>query len=150
MENTQFINLMDKLKRTFGERNYPDDRIRGLWDQFKHVSMFTFDNAVQEMVLRERNAPLFDQIREYVFRAEEKAKASGRAHSVVKLAACDECNQNGWRWVYKWIKGRWYESIASCENCEFGRSLASKQSNPTLPLSRALANGYVLSKVHNV
>lgn len=62
----QFKNQIHRLSLTFGEKNYPDERVLIFWKEFKYTDFNLFQEAISRAIAEEPRAPLISKLRDYV------------------------------------------------------------------------------------
>jgi hypothetical protein len=61
MEKMQFESQMQRLRNQWGN-SYSDERVRLLWMAFKDVNYNDFQDAISELLMTQRGAPLLEEI----------------------------------------------------------------------------------------
>jgi len=94
MNDKEFSEQIHKLKQVYGDRYYPDGRVRLIWSEFKHLGAKDFEAGIDKLILEKRQAPLIDEFRA-VFAI---SGASGRQARIQQIKAanyCDLCGNTG-------------------------------------------------------
>jgi hypothetical protein len=66
MQLEVFQDQIQRLKATYGEKNYPEERVKVLWAQFKKVENIEFADAVTYLIANYRAAPMLHEIEKEV------------------------------------------------------------------------------------
>lgn len=62
MDRGSFQGQMRRLVGTFGERNYPQERVEIIWKAFQHATDREFEDVVTECVANHRHAPVVQDL----------------------------------------------------------------------------------------
>lgn len=91
MMQQEFMIELDRLKSVYGEKAYPEERVKILWNEFKTYEIARFKKAVDFLVAENFNAPPISKIRDAMF-------YTPNASSALKQAPdydCSWCGQSG-------------------------------------------------------
>jgi len=61
---TEFTHQVDRLKSSFGEKNYPAERIKILWDELRHQDAAWMNKVVTRLIGESRFPPLLPEFRD--------------------------------------------------------------------------------------
>lgn len=93
-----FEGQINRLKETFGDKNYNQERFTIFWNNFKFELDGTFEKAVTSLIANSKYAPLLNEIKEAVFLARPYFKPSNNQKEdptdPVKYD-CDYCKDTG-------------------------------------------------------
>jgi hypothetical protein len=104
-----------KLKNVFGDKAYPPEKLRLIWEQLKHYSSSEWQAAVHNLILNHRYAPQMKEIEEAL--EQSKARSSStQSDSIIRESIIEE--KNG----------------TACSYCEsFGTLVARRKDTPGTP-----------------
>lgn len=66
MTNEFFITQVKRLKDVYGEKAYPDERVRLMWNAFKNCFDEVFKEACDDLITHRRTAPMLPEMLEAV------------------------------------------------------------------------------------
>ena len=58
MTKNEFITQINRLKSVFGDRSYPDERVKIIWDKFSCVNDAEFSDCVSKLISENRMPPM--------------------------------------------------------------------------------------------
>ena len=97
MTNEQFKEQITRLINTYSERQYPPERIKGIYKALKHVSYEAFKEAVTDLITDSLYAPMLSKLREACVKHEEvqRRKVKERIREDVATHNCKTCKNTG-------------------------------------------------------
>lgn len=72
MTKDEFLEQVDRLKTVYGEKSFPEERVKVFWDMFKVENKNVFERAVSNIIAQSYVAPPADKIRIAVTELREK------------------------------------------------------------------------------
>lgn len=99
MTNAEFITQMERLARVFGERAYPTERTRLIWEQVSWLSEVSFARIVDDFIGSSRQPPLMPEFRDAI--ELERARIRGQENVIPddrpweRPHACGYCYDTG-------------------------------------------------------
>lgn len=116
----EYIPQIERLKEVFGDKAYPEERVKSLYNAVRGLTLQNFTKIVTDLIDSKRQAPLKpdfqEAARKYLadnenrIRAEMEARWAGRA--------CRWCGNSGA--VFLTRKSNGHEFAVTC-SCEWGR-----------------------------
>lgn len=139
MKINEFDECMTMLKEVYGEKYYPDARIRILWENLSEINFEVFKRAIKKILVSERFPPMLEDISKYVS-DDFKLNENNSAYS--NNFGCYVCSDNGFFYVHS---KNGSSSIAAC-SCQKGKYLSTREILPIIPLHLAETKGYFRKK----
>ena len=97
MNNDEFKSQILRLIDCYGPRFYPEERVKAIYDQFKHIDEEVFKRAISFLIAENLYAPVLTKIRDAVgvalgrYRHEKKEKL----RSQMENYTCNFCKNSG-------------------------------------------------------
>ena len=97
MTNEEFKEQITRLISTYSERQYPPERIKGIYKALKHVSYKAFQGAVTDLITDSLYAPMLSKLREACVKHEEveRRKVKEKIREDVENYNCKLCKNTG-------------------------------------------------------
>lgn len=123
----QFLIQMDRLKDTFGERHFPNQRTAMIWDMISELEYQILISIVDSFIKRSKYAPLPIDFSEALKEYEPKQKRYSLGELQPKeIAKCWDCADSGFIRLERLEKfdkwARWHSGSAPC-HCHRGKQL---------------------------
>jgi hypothetical protein len=95
-----FQRQIERLKETFGQQYYKDERVKLLWNDVRALSNQWLASVVSDFIYSSRQAPLGDEFRDKIGRERERELSNERAKDTFEEAppnnnACTYCHDVG-------------------------------------------------------
>lgn len=127
MTATEFGQQIDRLKAKFGNRPYEGETVQLLWKRFTLVDLAIFTEAVNQMLLNERSAPMLPKFEEVITKLTEK-KPAAPVRRIAKGYTCGLCVEGT---VRVWDKAPpYYDTFLRC-TCPAGAGAQLPAKTPT-------------------
>ena len=122
MTHQEFSFQMDRMLKTYGERNYPNERMDAIFERVKGIPVKTFDRAVTYLIGEHFSPPSVSKIVEACGNFREPGE---RQNYTPYKFRCPPCSDLGFGWVG--------HKIVKC-SCPLGQShteerIAQEQAN---------------------
>ena len=140
MTHDEFIEQVGRLRRAYGEKAYPMERVALIWEKFRHRHLTVFGEAISIAIASHLQPPLLDKLRDALKVAQDKYPqlATDPYDETRKLLseaqanpnACHKCEGHGIIIAYRKDKPSRYQEQLICD-CRCG-GLARE-----LPINRA-------------
>jgi hypothetical protein len=98
MRSDEFEREIGLLKRTYGEKSYPQERAFALWNELKMFESDVVSAAIKNAIIEERSPPMSSTIKAYINAVNEKRIDNRREsidHILNKLPYCKYCDSQG-------------------------------------------------------
>jgi len=97
MTNEEFKEQITRLISTYSERQYPPERIRGIYKALKYVNYGVFKDAVTDLITESLYAPMLSKLREACVKYDEveRRKTKEKIRSDVAKYNCRLCRNTG-------------------------------------------------------
>lgn len=129
MEKNLFQAQIERLRLTYGQNAYPEERIKMLWKSFNLKMDEEFKEVIDWLICNKRTAPMLAEFREGF---EQVKKGEDRSYVYLKSQKsktfCGPCGGDGLVYLIKKETGSRYAFRCNCENAG-----AQSSSIPPLP-----------------
>jgi hypothetical protein len=95
MNFVEFGSQMDRLKQTFGEKSYPEERVRLLWSDYGHVPIGVFSDGISKLIKEKRYAPLGDELRDVFSYFSSGSRREEKIKAIKEKGRCGICDDTG-------------------------------------------------------
>lgn len=97
MQSGEFNEQINRLKTTYGDKNYPDERITAIWNETRNLDFYEFENVITRIIGAERYAPMVDKIKEYIsgYQKLNYEQQKMRMEEEMALNPCKRCGGTG-------------------------------------------------------
>jgi hypothetical protein len=89
MNYQEYTDSIETLKATYGDKAYPDPRVKRIWEWAKKTNADLFKQAVNNAIADCPTAPLFGKLKEFYAEARSKNPSAEKVN-------CDFCEGTGW------------------------------------------------------
>jgi hypothetical protein len=114
LNKDEFTREIERLIETYSPKQYPAERIKGMWTELRSVKHDVFNHAVTKLIATSNFAPMLDKIKEQV------RLSSGEFFRIdVEHGECSTCNKTGSIHVQKDTEEGIYETVFRCA-CGWG------------------------------
>lgn len=108
MEKSQFIKEIECLRNTYGNKAYPDERVKVIWSTFKNYQYTDFHHGVRQLIGDSNRPPMLPDLKSTI----------RRSIILVDHGPCENCDRTGFIPILK--KGISY--VYRC-HCKWGGDL---------------------------
>lgn len=115
MNESEFLLQIDRLKETYGEKIYSNERIKLIWNQLKHVPQKYFENCVSDIIASSPTAPMLPKLQESLSGKTDQIQESKKIEIEFlkeKSPECRYCGNTGI--IYAEEIGTIYEATFRC------------------------------------
>jgi hypothetical protein len=141
MQPSEFQENISKLKEAYGERNYPEIRVTGLWKTLSVFAPTVFTKAVDKLILTARTAPLYTELREQCEFEQRNRPRPMEARRELH-DECPDCGFNGVIEMIGYLGESRTTTFGSCDSCELGKN--NGRGGVCLPVSRLKQMGWAV------
>jgi len=143
----EFFKSFEILKRLYGDKYYNDTRIKLLFKEFGDIKFFHWLDAIDHIINRNRQAPMYDDFKEAVDFILSSKGITSEKPNMDNFDGCNACDYAGWFYI-KTIEidktyGRQLEGCVSC-SCPKGQFL---QRASKLPAWESYKNKHLFDKI---
>ena len=96
MDKQEFVTQIDRLKNTYGDKQYPEERVKVIWSEVKDRASAWLERQVSHWIASSRMAPLLPEIRDAMslerehMHSKDKQRYSREARETFTLWASGE------------------------------------------------------------
>lgn len=91
-----FLKIINRLSQVYGDKHYPDERIKIFWEWAKNKDHEILQIAVSDLIADCATAPLFSKIREEYLQAQKRLGRDGYLEKwIASQPDCSKCGKNG-------------------------------------------------------
>ena len=95
MSQAEFVEQVNRLKNVYGEKSYPDERVKLLWREVSGMGGEWFESAVSQLISNSRYAPLAPEFAPLISDERErvwKLQKDKQAVSPLRVPDCEFCS----------------------------------------------------------
>lgn len=89
MNRQEFVDHIEKLKETYGDKAYPDPRVERIWQWARKIKEPLFKIVVSDAIADCERAPLLGKLKEIYGNTRQSNPDAHKYH-------CDYCGGSGW------------------------------------------------------